>query len=114
MITIDLDKPTVAEITYAWRYVKWYGGDGPYGRISSGKDGIHIKSDWEIPEDTGIEAYHRRKAGDDPYRIRGDKWNDIESNQVLYDRKGADWAGPWCNDLNTLLKTWSHTRRERV
>jgi len=106
MITIDLDGPTTNEIVHAWLYAKWYGGDGPFGRLSSSKTGIHIKTQWAIPEDMGIEESHRKAAGDDPYRILGDRFNVMENNQVLYDKKRGRYAGPWCNNLHTLLKTW--------
>lgn len=114
MLTIDLDSPPVPEIVYSWGYAKWYGGDGPYGRVSSGRNGVHIKSNWTVPPDPGVERFHRERAGDDTFRIRGDISNVFQVNQVLFDRKGDRESGPWTPDLNTLIKSYNYAKETRT
>jgi len=101
-ITVDLDWPTVYEIVRSWHRVRRVAGT-PVGRVSASGHGIHIKSDtmpmYPVPE----HARERRHCGDDSNRIYGDRTDNREANQVLFDHKAGSDAGPWVETLDRLV-----------
>lgn len=102
-VTVDLDDPTIWEINAAWNRVGMIAREGPFGRVSSSGNGVHIRTHDTLPEHVPVNAHLREWCGDDPVRIKGDIRNAIEQNQVLYDRKGAVEAGEWYTDVGELI-----------
>lgn len=106
-ITVDLDDPSVVEVLRAWKRVKYYSdSDKIHGRVSSSGSGVHIASSLETPEDIPVNERERLLCFDDEKRVKGDKYNDIKSNQVLFDSKGGKDSGRWFNNLNDLVKEY--------
>jgi len=101
-ITVDLDWPSKLSIRRTWYRVETLGYE-PQGRVSASGHGVHIKSKARPTIPIEINEKERRYAVDDKNRIKGDKENELSSNQVLWDKKGDKEAGPWTDDLDVLV-----------
>jgi hypothetical protein len=102
-VTIDLDWPTKLEIAKAWHRVKQHTNDGPYGRVSSGGCGVHIKSDATLPEPVPVSEPERIHAGDDMDRLEADRQFPNAPNQLLWDKKDGKRPGDWTVTLEVLI-----------
>jgi len=107
-VTVDLDNPQLGRIVKSWKRVSVLcditGSGGPYGRVSSSGTGVHIRTHWYRPHEVEVRSVLRRMCLDDKNRIAGDMENEIETNQVLYDSKGATaHCGPWVRSLGDLI-----------
>jgi len=102
MLTIDLDWPTKLQIRQAWHRAERLGYT-PKGRVSASGHGVHIRGSGTPTVPIGINESERRYCRDDPARIAGDKENRLPNNQVLWDEKDGNKAGPWTDGLQTLI-----------
>lgn len=108
-LTVDLDWPEKLQIVKSWHYLERH-GDGPVqGRISSGGHGVHLQAGETLEYPVEVNERHRRMAGDDPTRIRGDKENVLQENQVLYTHKGDREVGLWHYSLRGLLAAYDRS-----
>ena len=100
-VTVDLDNPTHDKIALAWERMSNFGP--VYGRLSKSGTGVHIKSQKTVPQDVPVRPLIRWYCLDDEKRIRKDKRNTIDVNQVLWDTTDGQKAGSWIESLAELL-----------
>lgn len=105
-VTVDLDSPSLFQITKIWMRARNHLPDGNQrGRVSSSGRGIHIKVVGLDIDET--EARHfRRCLSDDPMRIELDIRRGYRPNQVLFSKKEKREAGPWVDSLESLLRNY--------
>lgn len=123
-VTLDLDDPTVFDITQAWHRLNSIGGK-LHGRVSASGDGVHLEvRHANIPREKSV--MYRRIYRDDNLRIAMDhELRDRRMNmptQVVFEWKKAKgkgpefskygnrrrerhimYAGPWREDLDHLI-----------
>ena len=106
-ITIDLDKPSRADILRVWYNLRLTKPRILKGRISSGGEGVHIAAmlPHAISEYDMLEA--RRALGDDPQRIYFDETRpESKPSQILFDTKRGKNAGEWTEDVEHLQRMY--------
>lgn len=108
-ITVDLDWPTKMEIVSSWHYLESHGNGRVTGRVSSGGHGVHIRAQDRLPHPCPVNEHHRRMAGDDITRLRGDIENDLEHNQVFFTSKQGRKVGRWVESIDLLLSEYDRS-----
>jgi len=115
MISLDLDSPSVFEVTRAWFYLSRRGL--VQGRVSSSGNGIHIKCFKHGLSEREIETI-RMKLGGDTRRIEMDRNSDYKFDQIMFTSKENletnrwETAGPWYKDLYDLVSNYQFRARE--
>lgn len=107
--TIDLDQPTETRLTIMWYRLSHHGQ--PEGRVSKSGMGIHLKVHGQEPDE--VEMI-RRLCGDDRRRIAIDNRARLKPKQILFSRRGGDYAGEWTKSLDRLIGQYRKRAPARV
>lgn len=107
-VTVDLDFPTVLQITTVWNRME-KDCEIVQGRVSSSGNGVHLRGT-EPPTNDSVAEQLRRIYGDDPKRIQFDIERDNRPSQVLFDSKRGKDAGEWYYHINGVIADYKRNR----
>jgi hypothetical protein len=74
------------------------------GRVSQSGHGVHLRDREVFPGDVPLNEYHRRMAGDDLKRIRGDEREDLHGRQILWSSGHV-----WHESVDELIREYEQT-----
>lgn len=100
-VTIDIDG-NAFKCVRAFFVLKYYFGKVLI-RVSSSGRGWHIVAFTPIT-DFSVILLIRRVLGDDLVRIKFDEERLLKPKQILFTKKGKNWAGEWYEDIERVFQ----------
>lgn len=106
-VTVDLDTARPFDVVRAWTVLESAGAYDLKARVSSGREGFHVRA-WFDADDADERSVERLRlaAGDHTRRVDMDRRHTIKPPQVLFEGAAPWRSDPWraADDLMRLSR----------